>query len=105
VPRQACRRRPDQPIQGGTRPTGGTDTFAFDGWVPIRAHVRCKFMDHTALWFNPVTKTHDIWMERTGKTIKGKLRLQFSFLSPALTPGVFTIYSCLGVPNFTARPK
>ena len=93
------------PIQGGIKPTGGTDTFAFNGWVPIQSHVRFKFKDRTALWFNPVTKTHDIWMKRSGKTIKGKFRLQFSFLSPSFTPGVFTIYSCLGVTNFTAHPK
>lgn len=93
------------PIQGGTTPTGGIDDFSFNGSVPLASHVRFKFLAKTALWFNPVTKTHDIWIKRHGRTITGRLRLQFSFLEPKFTPGTFTIYSCLGGASFTAQPK
>jgi hypothetical protein len=93
------------PIQGGTTPTGGMDTFEFNGSVPLKQHVRFAFKAKTALWFNEVTKTHDIWIKRHGETITGRLRLQFSFLSPSFTPGVFTVYSCLGGATFKAHPK
>jgi hypothetical protein len=93
------------PMQGGSTPTGGTDIFGFDGYVPLKRHVRFKFKAKTALWFNEVTKTHDIWITRRGSTIRGRLRLQFSFLVPKFTPGTFTIYSCLGGATFKARPK
>jgi hypothetical protein len=93
------------PIQGGTTPTGGMDVFGFDGYVPLKPHVRFKFMAKTALYWNEVTKTHDIWLKRHGSTISGRLRMQFSFLMPKLLPGTFTIYSCLGGATFTAHPK
>src|SRR5689334_22620164 len=79
------------PIQGGTTPTGGVDDFSFNGSVPLTSHVRFKFLAKTVLWFNPVTKTHDIWLKRHGDTISGRLRLQFSFLAPKFTPGTFKI--------------
>jgi hypothetical protein len=93
------------PIQGGTTPTGGIDDFSFNGSIPLASHVRFKFLAKTALWFNPVTKTHDIWIKRHRDTITGRLRLQFSFLEPKFTPGTFTIYSCLGGATFEAHPK
>jgi hypothetical protein len=93
------------PIQGGTTPTGGVDDFSFDGSIPLISHVRFKFLAKTALWFSPVTKTHDIWIKRHGNAITGRMRLQFSFLAPKFTPGTFTIYSCLSGATFTAQPK
>jgi hypothetical protein len=93
------------PIQGGTTPTGGTDLFGFDGWIPLKHHVRFRFKARTALWFNPVTKSHDIWIKRRGNTITGRMRMQFSFLSPKWQPGTFVIYSCLGGATFKARPR
>ena len=93
------------PIQGGVTPTGGTDLFGFAGYIPLASHVRFKFLAKTALWFNPVTKTHDIWIKRRGTTISGRMRMQFSFLMPKFTPGTFTIYSCLGGASFTAHPR
>jgi hypothetical protein len=93
------------PIQGGTTPTGGVDEFGFSGSIPLKSHVRFKFLDHTALWWNKVTKTHDIWIKRHGSTITGRLRLQFSFLMPSYQPGVFTIYSCLGGATFKAQRR
>ena len=93
------------PIQGGTSPTGGTDLFGFDGYIPLKHHVRFRFKARTALWFKPVTKTHDIWIKRRGNTIKGRMRMQFSFLVPKFEPGTFTIYSCLGGATFKAHPK
>ena len=94
------------PIQGPDRtPRGGTDLFGYKGYVPIRPHVRFKFLDRTALYWDQVTKTHDMWIKRRGNAIKARLRVQFSFLIPSLDPGVFTIYSCLGGATFTARPK
>jgi hypothetical protein len=93
------------PIQGGITPTGGADFFGFNGSIPLKPHVRFKFKDKTALWFNEVTKTHDIWIKRHGTKITGRFRVQFSFLQPSFTPGVFTIYSCLGGATFKAQPK
>ena len=94
------------PIQGPDRtPVGGTDFFGYKGYVPIQPHVRFKFLDKTALYWNPVTKTHDMWIKRSGNAIKARLRVQFSFLMPRLDPGVFTIYSCLGGSTFTAWPQ
>ena len=93
------------PIQGGTTPTGGADEFGFNGSIPLGSHARFTFKDKTALWFNEVTKTHDVWTKQRGRTITGRLRLQFSFLSPSFTPGIFTIYSCLGGATFTAHAR
>jgi hypothetical protein len=74
------------PIQGGTTPTGGIDAFSFNGSIPLATHVRFKFLAKTALWFNPVTKAHDIWLKRHGDTITGQLRLEFSFWSRSSPP-------------------
>jgi hypothetical protein len=63
---------------------------------PARLPRPLHIQRQTALWFNEVTKTHDVWTTQHGHTITGRLRLQFSFLSPSFTPGIFTIYSCLG---------
>jgi hypothetical protein len=93
------------PIKGGTTPTGGADEFGFNGSIPLGSHARFTFKDKTALWFSEVTKTHDVWTKQRGNTITGRLRLQFSFLSPSFTPGVFTIYSCLGGATFTAHAR
>lgn len=70
----------------------------------MRPHVRFKFLDKNLLYFGNVTKSHDLWIKRRGRVITGRMRVQYSYMAPSYTPGVFSIYSCLGGARFTARP-
>jgi hypothetical protein len=92
-------------IQGGGAPNGGADLFGFDGDVPLTGHSRFAFKTKNYLFWGDVTKTHDMWVKRRGNVISGRLRMQFSYMVPSYTPGVFSIYSCLGGAEFTARPR
>ena len=93
------------PIQGGGIPLGGSEIFGFRGSVPLKRHVRFKFMAKPAFYYNEVTMSHDLWLKRRGRTISGRMRLQYSFLIPKYPPGTFAIYSCLGGGTFTARAR
>ena len=95
------------PIQGGGRPTGGSEVFGFRGSLPVRSHLAYSFMEKPAFHYNKVTMKNDLWLKRRGKrTITGSMRLQYSFLIPKYPIGTFAIYSCLGGATFkaTARP-
>ena len=92
------------PIQGGGRPTGGSEVFGFRGSLPVRRHQSYSFMEKPAFHYNEVTMKNDLWLKRRGKrTITGRMRLQYSFLVPKYPIGTFTIYSCLGGGTFKAR--
>jgi hypothetical protein len=93
------------PIQGGGSPTGGSEIFGFRGWVSLRAHNRYSFLEKPAFHYKEVTMTNDLWLTRSGRTIRGRMRLQYSFLIPKYPIGTFTVYSCLGGGTFTATPK
>jgi hypothetical protein len=94
-------------IQGGGAPTGGVDTFRYDGWVPLRSKgVDFTFMKKPAFHYNEVTTKHTLSSKRNRRTgvITGKQRIQYSFLIPKYPIGTFVIYSCLGSGEFKARP-
>ena len=94
------------PIQGGGRPTGGSEVFGFRGSLPIKRHLRYTFMEKPAFHFNEVTMTNDLWLKRRGKrTFAGRMRLQYSFLVSKYPIGTFAIYSCLGGGTFKAKAR
>jgi hypothetical protein len=94
------------PIQGGGRPTGGSEVFGFRGSLPVRRHLSYSFMEKPAFHYNEVTMKNDLWLKRRGKhTISGRMRLQYSFLIPKYPIGTFTIYSCLGGGTFRAKAR
>ena len=94
-------------IQGGGAPTGGTDTFSYKGWTPMRSKgVDFTFMKKPAFHYNEVTTKHTLTskLNRRTRTIKGKQRIQYSFLIPKYPIGTFVVYSCLGSGTFKAKP-
>src|SRR5918997_6738321 len=94
------------PIQGGGRPTGGSEVFGFRGSLPIKRHLRYSFMEKPAFYYNEVTMKNDLWLKRHGRrTITGRMRLQYSFLVPKYPIGTFAIYSCLGGGTFKAKAR
>jgi hypothetical protein len=94
------------PIQGGGMPLGGSEMFGFRGSVPLKRHVRFKFMGKPAFYYNEVTMSHDLWLKRRERrTITGRMRLQYSFLIPKYPIGTFSVYSCLGGARFKARAR
>ena len=94
------------PIQGGGMPLGGSEIFGFRGSVPLKRHVRFKFMGKPAFYYNEVTMSHDLWLKRRERRkITGRMRLQYSFLIPKYPIGTFSVYSCLGGATFKARAR
>jgi hypothetical protein len=94
------------PIQGGGMPIGGSELFGFDGSVRYAKHMSWSFQSKPAFHYNEATMKHDLWVERRqGRTMSGKMRLQYSFLIPKYPPGTFAVYSCLGGATFKATAK
>jgi hypothetical protein len=94
-------------IQGGGSPTGGADTFSYDGAVPLSGKgVDFEFMKKPAFHYNEVTTKHTLSSRLNRRTgvITGKQRIQYSFLIPKYPIGTFVIYSCLGSGEFKAKP-
>lgn len=91
-------------IQGGGSPMGGVEVFGFTGSVPFKAHNRYTFMEKPAFYWNEVTMNNDLWLKRSGKTITGRMRLQYEFMISKYPIGTFSIYSCLGGATFKAKP-
>jgi hypothetical protein len=93
------------PIQGGGAPMTGAEPVSY-GWmrVPLRDYKRSDLVK-PAFHYNEVTMNQTISTRRarTG-TIRGSIRIQYSFLIPKYPPGTFAVYSCLGTTKFTARP-
>jgi hypothetical protein len=94
-------------IQGGGAPTGGVDTFSYEGWVPLsRKGVDFTFMKKPAFHYSEVTTKHTLTSRLNRRTgaITGTQRIQYSFLIPKYPIGTFVIYSCLGSGKFKAHP-
>ncbi len=98
--RQAC-----VSIQGGGAPMGGSEIYAFRGYVPLKAHNKFSYMQKPAFWWKEVTMNHELWVKKRGQKITGRMRQQYSFLVPKFPIGTFQIYSCAGGAKFTARAK
>jgi hypothetical protein len=91
-------------IQGGGAPISGAEVFGFRGKVPFKRHVKWSFMSKPAFHYNEVTMNHQLWTKkRPGGRIRGRMRLQYSFLIPKYPIGTFTIYSCLGAVKYKAK--
>jgi hypothetical protein len=93
------------PISGGWLTYGGSEVFGFKGSRPLKKHQRYTFMAKPAFHYNEVTMNNDLWTKRSGKSITGKMRLQYAFLLPKFPIGTFTNYSCLGGATFKARAR
>jgi hypothetical protein len=94
-------------IQGWGPPTGGADTFSYEGSVPLNARgVDFTFTKKPAFHYNEVTTKHTLASKLNRRTgvITGTQRIQYSFLIPKFPIGTFTIYSCLGSGEFKAKP-
>ena len=95
------------PIQGSGSPTGGVETFSYEGYVGLSAEpVEFVFMKKPAVYYNEVTTTHQLSskINRKNGTITGTQRIQYSYLIPTYPMPTFIIYSCLGEGSFTAKP-
>jgi hypothetical protein len=94
------------PIQGGGSPTGGVETFSYEGWVSLGPKREFSFMKKPALYYNEVTTNHTLSTKINPKngTIFGTQRIQYEFLIPKYPIGTFAIYSCLGEGSFKAKP-
>jgi hypothetical protein len=95
-------------IQGSGSPTGGVETFSYEGWVPLSAKpVEFEFMKKPAVHYNEVTAKHKLSSKivnhRTG-LIVGTQRIQYSYFLPTFPFPSFVIYSCLGEGSFRAKP-
>jgi hypothetical protein len=93
-------------IQGGGAPMTGAEPVNWK-WVdvPLKNY---KFADEVKPSFHwkEVTMNTTVNTRRGRKgTITGSIRLQYQFLIPKYPIGTFTIYSCLGNMEFSARPK
>ena len=67
------------PIQGGGMPTGGVETFSYDGWVPLNPKgVDFTFEKKPAFYYNEVTTKHTLSskLNRRTKVITGTQRIQ-----------------------------
>jgi len=93
------------PIQGGGRSLGGSEVFGFRGSVRMKRHVRFTFLQKPAFHFREVTTNHDLWLKRRGRTITGRMRIQYSFLVSKYPIGTFSVYSCAGGATFKARAR
>ncbi len=94
------------PIQGGGAPISGGEPWTA-GWVRLGLR-DYKLTDFAkpAFHFNEVTRNHTLNTTRRGRdgSIRGSIRLQYSFMIPKFPIGTFSIYSCLGHTKWTARP-
>jgi hypothetical protein len=96
------------PIQGSGPPSGGVETFSYEGWVPLSPKpVDFEFMKKPAVYYNEVTAKHSLSSKivnhRTG-LITGTQRIQYSYFLPKFPFPSFAIYSCLGEGTFRAKP-
>ena len=94
------------PIQGGGSPLGGSELFGFKS-TSIRAkrHNRFTLNGKPSFHWREVDMNHDLWLRRRGRTISGRMRLQYQFLIPKYPIGTFSIYSCLGGATFKAKAR
>ena len=92
-------------IQGGGAPLGGAEVFGFRGSQRISPHLTYSFLEKPAFHYKEVTTKGDLWLKRRGRTVTGRMRLQYSFLIPKYPIGTFTIYSCLGGGTFKAKAR
>ena len=93
------------PISGGWLTYGGSEVFGFRGSRPLKKHQSYTFMGKPAFHYSEVTMNNELWTKRRGKTITGRMRLQYQFLISKYPIGTFTNYSCLGGATFKASPR
>ena len=93
------------PIQGGGAPMTGAEIFGFRGSQRLKPHLTYSFLEKPAFHYKEVTTKGDLWLKRHGRTVTGRMRLQYSFLIPKYPIGTFTIYSCLGGATFKAKAR
>ena len=91
-------------IQGGGSPITGVEFWSFK-WVDVGLkNYTHSDVEKPSLYYGEVTRNHTITTSRTRRgTIKGAVRVQYSFLIPRYTPGAFSVYSCLGNMKFSAK--
>jgi hypothetical protein len=93
------------PIQGGGSPISGAEVWNFDRVKLGLKNFKFSEKSKPSLYYNEVTRNHTITTRRARNgTISGSIRVQYSFLIPKYPIGTFSIYSCLGSTEFSARP-
>ncbi len=93
-------------IQGGGAPISGAEPWTA-GWVRLGLRdYKITDLAKPAFHYNEVTRNHTLNTTRRGRdgSIRGSIRLQYSFMIPKFPIGTFSIYSCLGHTKWTARP-
>lgn len=92
-------------IQGGGAPMSGAELWNFT-WIKMGLK-NYKFSEKSkpSFYYNEVTRNHTVTVQRgAGRSIRGSIRVQYSFLIPKYPIGTFSIYSCLGSTRFSAKP-
>ncbi len=93
-------------IQGGGSLLTGADYMHPLLKVKLGKKVRFTTKQTPAFYFNEVEVNQQFSSRKTRNgTIKGKLRMQYSYLVSKYPIGTFIIYSCLGNATYEARPK
>ena len=92
-------------IQGGGAPISGVELWNFK-WVDLGLKdYKFSEMSKPSFHYNEVTRNHTVTAVRgRGPTIRGAIRVQYSFLIPKYPIGTFSVYSCLGSMRFSAKP-
>jgi len=93
-------------IQGGGSPTLGADPMYPLIKLKLGQNVEFKTKQKPSSYYNEVVVNQQFSSRKSRNgTIKGKLRMQYSYLIPKYPIGTFVIYSCLGTTTYEARPR
>ncbi len=91
-------------IQGGGAPMSGAELWHFSRIRLGLKDFKFSEMSKPSFHYNEVTRNHTLTTRRAGRTIRGAIRVQYSFLIPKYPIGTFSVYSCLGNTKFSAKP-
>jgi hypothetical protein len=87
--------------QGGT-PRAGLDLFEPPGGFALgRTIKRTVEKQDTAMTYYDVTKNYTVTTRRSGKTIKGELAVNWSWVDVSVPK----LYTCVGNARFSAKPR
>jgi len=89
---------------GGYSSRAGSELFQPVAAARIGGTVKSKALQPAAMNVGAkATKNYEVTLKKRGRTVSGKLKLNFSFLVPDLYGA--RIYICSGSTTFTANPK
>ncbi|HRV60448.1 MAG: hypothetical protein KDB54_07730 [Solirubrobacterales bacterium] len=89
---------------GGYASRAGSELFQPTAAARVGRTVKSKALQPAAMNVGAkATKNYEVSLKQRGKTVSGKLKLNFSFLIPDLYGA--HIYICSGTTTFSARPR